>query len=137
MGFGWDGSYNIGLDGAINLDLLDARLLVTIDHRARLCGRVRADHAELGGAIFINRSGLKGVRPHTAPLFERLAHRPYEIELVADIAHGGHACRQVDWPPFHLLVVRVHVPQTRQQGLAPRINDCGILWNFDLRSWPG
>ena len=103
-------------DAAVDLDLLEAGVVIAPHPGDALLGRAGAGEADAGGSVTIDDAGGEEPRPDALAAVEHLARAEEEVELVADIARGGDAGGEVDRSPLHLGVVGVHLPEAGQDG---------------------
>ena len=95
---------------AVDLHLLKSRIVITIGPQARLFGSIhslRADSVRTGP---VDNPREQQSRAEAEIVCNRIPYRRDELKLVPAITHRGHARRQINRPPFHLLEVRVHIP---------------------------
>src|SRR5277367_3794624 len=63
-------------------------------------------------------------------------HSPDEVELVAHIANAGDTSCEINGPPLHLLIVRMHIPESGNGKLPGSIEDLRTRRNAHAAAWP-
>src|SRR5580704_14633792 len=130
------GDFGLG-HRAIDLHLLEAGLVITLNPLLRIVGSVNTLHADCGGTVAVDHASREDSRPETAPFADRITDGGNEFKFVAAVAHGGCAGGQVDRPPLDLFEVRVHVPEAGKDRLTLDIDHLGVGWNPYFGAWPG
>ena len=87
-------------------------------------------YRERSGAVYHTRGQNAGTE--SLPPRDGVSDGGNKLKFVAAIANGRHAGGQIDRAPFHLFEVGMHVPQSRKDGLAPRIHNFRSCRHADL-----
>ena len=103
--------------------MVEARREIPVDPAAPFLGSRGARQAEAVGSFAVDDAGQQQARTHSPACGHRVAHLGDELELVADVAHGGDSSGEVEGSPFNLLEMGVHVPEAGNDKLAGCIDD--------------
>src|SRR5271154_6660352 len=125
------------LHRTVNLHLLEARIVIFVGPHARLFGRVHASDAKSQWPGAVHDSSEQQARTEATALRNSVAHSSDKFEFIAAIANGCGARSEVDWPPFDLLKMRVHVPKPGEDRFAARVNFGSAFRNLHLFARPG
>ena len=110
MCLGDDGPNDSRRNEVVQLDLLEAEVVVTPHHGAAFLGSGGIDRPERAGPAAIHQAGHERSRSERTVRCHCVAKRNDEVEVVPHVAHGGHAGGEVHGCPLHLHDVGVHVP---------------------------
>ncbi len=109
---------DVGLELRVELDLLEAGVLVCIDHRNGLLRCVRPRRAEGTRSAAVDEPRQQKLRAGGRTLAQGIPERDEERRLAAHVASGRHAGRQHGRRELDLRGVQVHVPQAGHDGAA-------------------
>jgi hypothetical protein len=113
-----DGGHQLGIERAVELDLDVAELGVVVHGRERLLLGVHQDLGGAGvGAGAVHEAGHEHPRPHGLTGVPLALEIEELVGIVGEVAHGGHAGREVQEPVI-FPEVGVHVPQAGEDRLA-------------------
>src|SRR5215204_5869963 len=109
MRFGADFLQDFGFDRAVNLDLIESRVVIAINGGACFFGRVGTDDPDGSRVLAVDNSGKQHSWSKPATFFYRVANGNDKIEFVSDIARGRYAGGEINRSPFDLSDMCVHV----------------------------
>jgi hypothetical protein len=137
MSFGGNRLDHLRCQVCVELDLAKPGGVIAIHHRATLLGRLGGDVAEGFQTSCVDQSREQQPRTDSHALLDGVTLRDQVIELAAAIARRRDARSQERGSELDTRKMRVHLPQSGQQGLAFRIHDGHVGRNRDLAARPG
>src|SRR5258707_12291579 len=97
--------------GAVNFDLCETGIVVSVDPFASLFRSVDAGYAKSEWTGAIDDTCKEQSRPNAAAGVDGVAHGGDELKFVSAVPHRGNARGKIDWPPFHLSEMGMQCPK--------------------------
>src|SRR3569833_468436 len=107
---------------AVYFDLRKIIVLIPVDRCNGLLYRLSLDNTQSHRTLTINNASFQYQRINTFPLINGTFYCVDKIKLIPAITYRGYTSGKISRPPFGLFKMRVHIPQTREDHLACRID---------------